>query len=134
MSEKEMVRKEKQEVKAGMGEGLRPGPIFIPPVDIFENKEEIIVLADMPGGDGKNVDVNLKNKERTITGRVDPPQGEKEAALYREFHWGDYYRKFSLSNAIDQGKIAAKMDNGVLRLVLPKAEKMKPQKIKVMAE
>jgi len=64
---------------------------------------------------------------------VEPPEREKEISLYREFNWGDYFRQFTLSNVIDQGKISAKMDNGVLRLALPKVEKAKPQKIKVAA-
>jgi HSP20 family protein len=68
-----------------------------------------------------------------IHGKVDAPEGEKEMSLYREFNWGDYFRQFTLSNVIDQGKISAKMENGVLRLVLPKVEKTKPQKIKVAA-
>jgi len=131
MKDQEMELKEKKEVKKVAGEGTRPGPVFIPAVDILENTNEIIVLADMPGVESKSVDIDLKDNQLTITGKVDAPEGEKETSLYKEFNWGDYFRQFTLSNVIDQGKISAKMENGVLRLVLPKVEKVKPQKIKV---
>lgn len=133
MTTKEMELKEKKEVKKEAGEGTRQGPVFIPAVDILENEKELIVFADMPGVDGKNVDIDLKDNQLTIIGRIDPVEEEKEISLYKEFHWGDYYRQFALSDIIDQGKITAKLDNGVLRLVLPKVEKAKPQKIKVTA-
>jgi HSP20 family molecular chaperone IbpA len=131
MPTKEMELKEKKEVKKEAGEGTRPGPVFVPPVDILENEKELIVLADMPGVESKNVDIDLRDNQLTIIGRIDSMEDEKEVSLYKEFNWGDYFRVFTLSDIIDQGKITAKMDNGVLRLVLPKVEKAKPQKIKV---
>ncbi len=133
MTTKEMELKEKKEIKKEAGEGTRPGPVFVPAVDILENEKELIVLADMPGVDSKNVDIDLRDNQLTIIGRIDEIEDEKEVSLYKEFHWGDYYRMFTLSDVIDQGKITAKMENGVLRLVLPKAEKAKPQKIAVTA-
>ncbi len=133
MAAKEMELKEKKEVKKESGEGTRPGPVFIPTVDVLENANELIVLADMPGVDSKNVDIDLRDNRLTIIGRIEQAEGEKEVSLYKEFNWGDYYRQFTLSDLIDQSKIAAKMEDGVLRLTLPKAEKMKPQKIKVTA-
>jgi HSP20 family protein len=132
MKEQEMELKEKKEVKKVAGEGTRPGPVFVPAVDILENANEIIVLADMPGVESKNVDIDLKDNQLTITGKVEAPEGENETSLYKEFNWGDYFRQFTISNVIDQGKISAKMENGVLRLALPKVEKAKPQKIKVV--
>jgi len=132
MTAKEMELKEKQEVKKTAGEGTRPGPVFVPAVDILENINEITILADMPGVESKNVDIDLRDNQLTIIGRVEPIEKEKEVFLYREFNWGDYFRQFTLSNVIDQGKITAKMDEGVLKLVLPKVEKAKPQKIKVV--
>jgi len=133
MKEKEMELKEKKEAKPAAGEGTRPGPVFIPAVDILEDPTGITILADMPGVDGKNVDIDLRDNQLTIIGRIDPAEGEKEVSLHREFQWGDFFRQFTLSEVIDQNKITAKMDEGVLRLILPKVEKMKPQKIKVSA-
>ena len=132
MGEKEIELKEKKALKPTAGEGTRPGPLFIPAVDILEDPTGITIVADMPGVDGKNVDIDLKDNQLTITGRIDPVEGEKEVSLYREFLYGDYFRQFTLSYVIDQNKITAKMEDGVLRLILPKVEKMKPQKIKVL--
>jgi len=132
MTAKEMELRKKQEVSKGAGEGTRPGPVFVPAVDILENINEITIFADMPGVESSNVDIDLRDNQLTIVGRVEPLEKEKEVSLYKEFNWGDYYRQFTLSNVIDQAKITAKMDNGVLRLVLPKVEKAKPQKIKVI--
>jgi HSP20 family protein len=131
MKEKEIELKEKKELKPTAGEGTRPGPVFIPAVDILEDSTGITIVADMPGVDGKNVDIDLKDNQLTITGRIDPVEGEKEVSLYKEFLYGDYIRQFTLSYVIDQNKITAKMEDGILRLILPKVEKMKPQKIKV---
>lgn len=131
MTTKEIELKEKKEVERGAGEPTRTGPIFVPPVDIFENEHEITVLADMPGVDSNNVDIDLRENTLTIYGRIEHQEGENEASVYREFNWGDYFRQFTLSDFIDQGKIKAKMDQGVLRLTLPKAEKVKPRKIQV---
>ena len=132
MAAKEMELRKKQEVGKGAGEGTRPGRVFVPAVDIFENPNEITVLADMPGVDSNRVDIDLRDNQLTIVGRIEPIEKEKEVSLYKEFNWGDYFRQFTLSNVIDQTKITAKMDNGVLKLVLPKIEKAKPQKIKVI--
>ncbi len=132
MTAKEMELKEKHEVKKTAGEGTRPGPVFVPAVDILENASDITILADMPGVESKNVDIDLRDNQLTIIGRVEPIESEKEVSLYKEFNWGDYFRQFTVSNVIDQAKITAKMDNGVLKLVLPKVEKPKPQKIKVV--
>jgi HSP20 family protein len=132
MTAKEMELRKKQEVEKGTGEGTRLGPVFVPAVDIFENINEITILADMPGVGSNNVDIDLRDNQLTIVGRVEAVEREKEVSLYKEFNWGDYFRQFTLSNVIDQAKITAKMDNGVLRLVLPKVEEAKPQKIKVV--
>jgi HSP20 family molecular chaperone IbpA len=132
MEEKEMVRQEKKEVKK-TGEEMRPGPVFMPAVDILENQNEIVILADMPGVEGKDVDIDLREDVLSIRGAVSPVEDEKEVSVYREYNWGDYFRQFTLTEVIDQGKITAKMDDGVLRLTLPKKERVKPKKIQISA-
>lgn len=102
----------------------------LPPANIREEHEAYILELEMPGVAKTGLDVTVENNELTIVGhRADTePKGE---VVYRESRRGDYQRTFELDPSIDTGKIEAKMENGVLRLVLPKAESVKPRKIAV---
>ncbi len=132
MAEKEMQVKEKAQITTE-GEQLKEGPVFLPSVDIFESPESITIVADLPGVSPEKLNIDLKDNELTIEGEVDYNIGEDEKFLLQEYEIGKYYRKFALSNVIDQSKISATMTDGVLRLVLPKVEAAKPRKIEVKA-
>ena len=135
MTEKEvkaLKAKDKQEVPMPV-EQTRPGITFTPAVDIFENETAITLLADMPGVKAKNLDIDLRQDILTLTGEVESPDGPNETEILREYRTGRYVRQFALSDTIDQSKIDAKLKDGVLRLVLPKAEKAVPKKITVKA-
>ena len=122
---------EKQEVQA-TGESTRNVPVFIPAVDIYEKEGSLTLVADMPGVSPEDIDIDLNADQLTIRGTV-PTQEENGKVLLREYTVGDYYRQFTLSNEIDREKIQASMKDGVLKLVLPKAEAAKPRKITVQA-
>jgi HSP20 family molecular chaperone IbpA len=135
MTEKEakaLKAKDKQEVATPV-EQTRTGLTFTPAVDIFENETAITLLADMPGVKAKNLDIDLRQDILTLTGEVESPEGANETEILREYRTGRYVRQFALSDTIDQSKIDAKLKDGVLRLVLPKAEKAVPKKITVKA-
>jgi len=125
----EMAPRQKQEISGA--ETTRPGRVFEPEVDIFESEDAIVVLADMPGVDPGGLDVDLRDNLLTITGTVRLEQKDDERVLAREFEAGSFYRQFRLSNAVDQGRIDAALDAGVLRLTLPKAETHKPRKVEI---
>jgi HSP20 family molecular chaperone IbpA len=129
---KELQIKEKQEV-AAPAEQTRPGLVFTPEVDIFENDRHITLLADMPGVAADDVHIDLRDGVLTLTGNIKPWEGSEESDVLVEFEIGKYYRRFNLSGAIEQEKIEAKLEDGVLRLTLPKAEKALPRKITVNA-
>ncbi len=129
---KELQIKEKQEVAAPAEQTL-PGLVFTPEVDIFENDRHITLLADMPGVAADDVNIDLRDGVLTLTGDIKPWEGSEESDVLVEFEIGKYYRRFNLSEAIDQAKIEAKLEDGVLRLILPKAEKALPRKITVNA-
>ncbi len=129
---KELQAKTKQEV-ATPAEQTRPGLVFTPEVDIFETDQEITLLADMPGVAADEVTIDLKDGVLTISGDVKPWEGSEETDVLVEFEIGKYHRQFSLSDAIDQDKIDAKLEDGVLRLTLPKAQKAVPRQIAVKA-
>ena len=128
--DKNLVAKEKTEV-SGPAEQTRPGRMFIPDVDIYEKDTDIVLMADMPGVAADDLEIDLRDNVLTITGEVQPQEKEGQAPIFREYRTGRYYRQFSLSNDIDQGRIEASLKNGVMRLVLPKVEKAKPRKIEV---
>lgn len=129
---KEIQVQEKQEV-ASSAEHTKTGLFFKPVVDIFETEEEITVLADMPGVKSEDINIDLRDNTLTLTGEAASSGNPGEEILAAEYETGTYYRQFSLSGAIDQGKIDANIKNGVLRLILPKIEKAKPRKITVKA-
>jgi len=112
-------------------ERIRNVKTFVPRVDIYENKDSLFLIADMPGVDEKTVDIELEKNVLTITGRVENGRIKDGTLMYSEYEIGDYERVFTLSDEIDRDKIVATVKNGVLRLELPKAEKVKPKKIAV---
>ena len=106
--------------------------IYITDVDIYESADDTtVLLADMPGVDEKSVDINLEKNVLTITGYVQPEISDGHKLVYAEYDTGDYQRAFTLSNEINRDKIEATLKDGVLRLILPKAEAAKPRKIGV---
>jgi len=112
-------------------EMTRPGPVYTPAVDIFETEHAITVLADMPGVEPADLTVDLRESVLTLTGRASTAEGNKEGSILREYQVGTFRRQFTLSEAIDQSKIDARLTDGVLRLELPKVEKAKPRQISV---
>jgi HSP20 family protein len=101
-----------------------------PRVNITETKEGYLLEAEMPGVNKDGLEVLLEGNELTLVGRR---QEEDNGAtlLYRESSNRDYRRMFALDPTIDTSKIDARIENGVLKLSLPKAESVKPRKIKV---
>lgn len=132
MDSKAIKPKEKKEAEAS-AEFTQNGPVFVPSVDIYENKEALTLVADMPGVSSDGVEIHLKDNDLNILGRT-----KNEEALgspvHTEYESGDYLRRFTLSSVIDQGKIQATMRDGVLKVVLPKSEAAKPRQISVTPE
>jgi HSP20 family molecular chaperone IbpA len=112
-------------------EQTRPGPVYTPAVDIFENDDRISVLADMPGVKAQDLKIDLRENVLTLSGHVAAPESTNEANFLREYDAGTYFRQFTLSEVIDQTKIDAKLTDGVLKLELPKLERAKPRQITV---
>jgi len=129
-----MVEKDLQKTEnVSATERIRNVKTFVPRVDIYENKDSLFLLADMPGVNEKTVDIELEKNILTITGRVENGSVKDASLMYSEYEIGDYERVFTLSDEIDRDKIVATVKNGVLRLELPKAEKIKPKKIAIKA-
>lgn len=128
MADQILKTKEKQET-ATPGEATRPGLYFTPSVDIYENEKALFLVADMPGVDSEDVDINIENNELRIKGKA--RKDKPGRVLVEEYRIGDFMRTFTISDAIDLGKITATMKDGTLSLVLPKSDAAQPRKIAV---
>jgi len=106
-------------------------PVFVPPADIYETNDNIVVLAEMPGVAPDGVDITLERRVLTIRGRSAANEHAGYQRVYNEYADGDYERVFTLSENIDRDRIEATLKDGVLHLVLPKAETAKPRRIEL---
>jgi HSP20 family molecular chaperone IbpA len=122
---------EKEEITPNGAERTHARKAYVPRADIFEIPEAIVVVADMPGVDENSVDITLEKNVLSLTGFVEPVQPESYSLAYAEYEVGDYFRRFSLSDEVDQDNIQATVKNGVLRLYLPKAGPAQARKIAV---
>ena len=129
-STRDIQKVEKGNVPA-LPEQTRPGPVYTPAVDIFENDDRISVLADMPGVSAKDLNIDLRENVLTLSGHVTGPESAGETPILSEYDTGTFFRQFTLSEAIDQPKIDAQLTDGVLRLELPKVAKARPRQITV---
>src|SRR5919199_1656115 len=112
-------------------EATIPARVFLPVTDIFETEQALTVVMEMPGVDKSNVEVRVENDVVMIEGRLDFSSYDGLQPVYTEYNVGNYARSFQLSSKIDQDRITAELNDGVMTLVLPKAERAKPRKIKV---
>jgi HSP20 family protein len=103
-----------------------------PPFDIYENPEGLVLLADLPGVAPGDLNVRLQDNILTIQAKAQ--HAITAEPIYREFELINFFRQFELSDQVDQGKITARLNYGVLTLELPKAEKAKPRQITVQVE
>jgi len=104
---------------------------FSPYTDITENEESLIITMDMPGVKKENVDVRLEKNVLEIEGVMDFSRYENLKPVYTEYQVGNYVRRFTISNTIDQENIAASLDDGVLTLTLSKVPEAQPKKIPI---
>ncbi len=105
---------------------------YTPQVDIIERDEELLLIADVPGVRPDDIDIRYEQGLLTLQARVDSRQDEASTNyLLREYGVGDFYRSFRVGEGIDPDKIEAELNNGVMKLHLPKAEAAKPKKIPV---
>jgi HSP20 family molecular chaperone IbpA len=125
-----MEARPKQKVER-TGERTRPAAYFQPLVDIYETPEELVVVADMPGVGQDGIEIEIEGNQLTLEGHVRPQDYEGLKPLHVEYAIGDYYRSFTLGDAIDRDAIKGEMRDGVLTLHLPKAKQARARRIPV---
>jgi HSP20 family protein len=107
---------------------------WVPPVDIFQDKDNLVLRAEVPGVDKNAIDVRVENGLLTLQGerKTDTDLDEKNA-FRRERTFGRFARSFTLPTSVDASRITAKYGDGVLEIVLPKAEAAKPKRVEIQA-
>jgi HSP20 family protein len=119
--------------RQGSDEGLMTSGAWVPPVDIYQNgDQELVLKAELPDMNREDIDISVDNGTLTIRGEKRLPEDVKEEQFHRiERRYGTFSRSFSLPQTIDPGKVAAEYKQGVLTVRLPLREEAKPRSIKV---
>lgn len=112
-------------------EVLETEAIVAPFSDIFETENDFVLIANMPGVLRDNVKVRLEEGALSVFGKVDYEQIRNRRYILNENETGNFYRKFRISNSIDETKIEARFDNGQLVVKLPKHDRVKPRTIEI---
>ena len=108
---------------------------WAPKVDVAETKDAVVVSAELPGMEQKDIGVELEDHVLTIKGEKHQEKEEKGEKLHRmERSWGAFSRSFRLPAAVEGGKVNATFKNGILVVTLPKAPTAKGTTIPVKAE
>ncbi|MFO0889534.1 MAG: Hsp20/alpha crystallin family protein [Isosphaeraceae bacterium] len=104
---------------------------FTPPIDIHEGPEGLTLEADLPGATEDNLFIQLEDNVLSLHARIESPVPQGGRLIHEEYPVGDYYRSFILSDEVDRDRITAELKNGVLRLVLPKADRARTRRIEI---
>lgn len=105
---------------------------WVPPVDIFEEKEAIRITAEVPGVRPQDVKISLEGNVLTVHGQKQQRAEERTERVHRyERTYGEFERTFSLPTSVDANKISASYEHGILTIMLPKAEQARPREIQV---
>ncbi len=104
-----------------------------PSVDIFETENEIVLTAELPGIEDKDIEIKLDDNTLTLKGERQLEKETQEENYHRiERSYGSFYRSFTLPNYVDQDKIKAEHEHGVLKVFIPKKLESKPRSVKVV--
>lgn len=127
---KAMTVPEKKELQSRSEPTVR-GKMYVPTTDIVETDEALMVYMDMPGVNKGNLKIKLEKDILGIDGEIDSTPYQNLDPLYTEYNVGHFSRHFELSNKIDRNGIKAQMQDGVLKLILPKVPESQPRTISI---
>jgi HSP20 family protein len=119
---KELATKEEKTV---------PARYFVPSTDIYETEDALTVVMEMPGVEKQDINVGLENDRLRVEGQIASSKYEGLEPVYTEYNVDHYARAFMLSNKIDQEKISAQVEDGVLTLTLPKVKEAQSRRIAI---
>ena len=119
------------------GELVQGGPprfVFTPPIDIYETDDGLVLMADLPGVSLDSLELQVQDNRLTLLGRVKPQVPEEAESRYREYRVGDFLRSFILSDEVDHDRVTATLNNGVLRVWLPKTRQAQTRRIEIASD
>ncbi len=106
---------------------------WAPSVDIYESENEVVMAAEIPGVDEKDVEIKVEDNNLTLRGERKFEKETKEENYHRiERSYGSFFRSFALPSYIDQDRIEAEHENGVLKIRMPKRAELKPRQVKIL--
>jgi HSP20 family molecular chaperone IbpA len=108
-----------------------PRETYTPPIDIHEGPDGLILEADIPGATEQSLQIQLEDNVLNLYARIEPPTPQEARLIHEEYRPGDYHRSFILSDEVDRDRITAQLKNGVLRLLLPKADRSRTRRIEI---
>jgi HSP20 family protein len=123
-----------EDVFTGQSEGKElAASTWAPAVDIFETENDLVMTAEVPGIDEKDIEIKIEDNTLILKGARKFEKETKEENYHRiERSYGSFYRAFTLPNSIDPEKIQAEHENGVLKITMPKRTELKPRKVKIL--
>jgi HSP20 family protein len=131
MTDRQQLQVQKKKEQEKREETTIPARVFVPIADIYETEDALTVVLEMPGVEKSNVNVRVEDGLLQIEGQLDLTKYQGLQPLYTEYNVGHYARSFQLSSKIDQAKIVAALNDGVLSLTLPKVEEAKSRVINI---
>ena len=109
--------------------------MWSPAIDVAETKDDIIVTAEVPGLNKDDINISIQENILTLRGEKKQSKEQKDENLHRvERIYGSFQRSFTLPTLVDSTKVNASYKDGVLRIVLPKKEEVKPKEISISIE
>ncbi len=106
---------------------------WAPAVDIYEDEGQLVLTAEVPGLSEKDVEIKIEDNVLSIQGERKLEKETREENYHRiERAYGSFYRSFTLPNYIDQDKIKAEHENGVVKITMPKKAELKPRKVRIL--
>lgn len=105
--------------------------LFTPLIDIYETEDGLVLLADLPGVTTDSLELQVQDNKLTLFGRVENYVPDGSVAHHEEYGIGDFLRSFILTHEVDHQRISAKLNNGVLKVVLPRSGGSEPHKISI---
>ena len=106
-----------------------PGRFYVPPTDVYETADALIVVLELPGVTRESVSIELKEDVLRVEAKIDFAKYEGLEPVYTEYNIGHYTRSFALSDAVDRERVGAQLADGVLTLSLPKVAAARPRRI-----